>query len=609
MADPPPGLGGDRGHLDATGDREVVFCHRCEREWYRDEHGLICPDCEDDAVEIVSTPPSPHTLPEDTNPNAQVSAGNDPRPIIAPPITSDDLRALHNHHPWLNHGGDSDPEEDDIDDFMTTGSGGRTFRSSRTLHGDDARDARDAGAQAHPNDPSGVMGDFQRMFGTFMGPGFRGGQAGRAGADAPFGRREEDPFNFPFPPLGPNIAPRGAGINFTSGTTANGGTFTYQTFTYPPRNPTGQQQPEGQARGQQPDELATYEPPPNPPGDNARGVLIINIIGHPNAVGRLLNGLFGGMLGGQMGNADNQQRGQQGGVPQGFQGLQGFLQTLLNPANAVAGDAVYSQEALDRIISTLMEQHPTSNAPGPASQEAIDSLPKKKVDEKMLGAEGKAECSVCMDDVALGDEVVVLPCKHWFHEQCATAWLKEHNTCPICRTGISPTGEAVSAPPAEPIPNETSARGPDVEPTRRLHRMSLPGRSNSNRNESRLDAIRNVGARLDSTPESSSQSSSPRRIHVIGTTSSMSPPAQPPLPPQEEGITTQSVPGAFEASSRSPYQRRGSDMSDVQMSGQSGRRTSGSDRSRRSMNSEGSGESIGNGPRSWFRRLGGGGGR
>lgn len=106
------------------------------------------------------------------------------------------------------------------------------------------------------------------------------------------------------------------------------------------------------------------------------------------------------------------------------------------PANARSGDAVYTQEALDRIISNLMEQHPTSNAPGPASPDAISSLPKIHLSEKELGPEHKGECSVCMDDVAIGDEVVALPCTHWFHEACASAWLSEHNTCPICRKGI-----------------------------------------------------------------------------------------------------------------------------------------------------------------------------
>jgi hypothetical protein len=41
-------------HLDASGDREVVYCHQCNHEWYRDNHGLICPHCEGEATEIVS---------------------------------------------------------------------------------------------------------------------------------------------------------------------------------------------------------------------------------------------------------------------------------------------------------------------------------------------------------------------------------------------------------------------------------------------------------------------------------------------------------------------------------------------------------------------------
>lgn len=43
------------GHLDATGDREVVYCHACANEWYRDNHGLTCPRCQGDIIEIVSS--------------------------------------------------------------------------------------------------------------------------------------------------------------------------------------------------------------------------------------------------------------------------------------------------------------------------------------------------------------------------------------------------------------------------------------------------------------------------------------------------------------------------------------------------------------------------
>lgn len=117
--------------------------------------------------------------------------------------------------------------------------------------------------------------------------------------------------------------------------------------------------------------------------------------------------------------------------------LLGFFANFVNPATA-HGDVVYSQEALDRVISQMMEQYSGSNAPGPASENAIASLPRKKIELGMLDDEGKAECTICMDDVPVGTEVMSLPCGHWFHEQCGGAWLREHDTCPICRKGIMP---------------------------------------------------------------------------------------------------------------------------------------------------------------------------
>lgn len=111
-----------------------------------------------------------------------------------------------------------------------------------------------------------------------------------------------------------------------------------------------------------------------------------------------------------------------------------LLSTLLNPNRQ--GDAVYTQEELDRVISQLFEHNANGTAPPPASQNAIQSLPKKPVDQGMLDSDGKAECSICMDPVELGTEVTVLPCKHWFHYGCIEMWLNQHNTCPHCRRSI-----------------------------------------------------------------------------------------------------------------------------------------------------------------------------
>lgn len=124
--------------------------------------------------------------------------------------------------------------------------------------------------------------------------------------------------------------------------------------------------------------------------------------------------------------------------PLGMLGPFAMFAGLGDPANMQHGDAVFSQEALDRVISQLMEQTVLGSAPGPASNEAISSLPVRDITLEDLGQEGRAECSICMDDVVVGQQVSVLPCHHWFHGECVKAWLNEHDTCPHCRQSIMP---------------------------------------------------------------------------------------------------------------------------------------------------------------------------
>ena len=174
-------------------------------------------------------------------------------------------------------------------------------------------------------------------------------------------------------------------------------------------------------------------------------VLVIVVRGPADDARSLFTELMTNMGGpaGTPGQGDQQRPrgGEAGDSPfAGASPFQALLAALLNPGQAEHGDAVYTQEALDRVITRLMEEHQTSGAAPPAPSEAIDKLPLKKLDAKMLGEEGKATCPVCMEDVVLDEEVVELPCKHWFHEECGKTWLNNHNTCPICRKPI--TGDA-----------------------------------------------------------------------------------------------------------------------------------------------------------------------
>jgi len=80
----------------------------------------------------------------------------------------------------------------------------------------------------------------------------------------------------------------------------------------------------------------------------------------------------------------------------------------------------------------------SGSGPEPANESVIAALPKIKLGTSKLDGNGKGECGICMDDVAVGDEVTELPCKHWYHDTCIGTWLREHDTCPQCRRGIMP---------------------------------------------------------------------------------------------------------------------------------------------------------------------------
>ncbi|KAH7190821.1 hypothetical protein DER44DRAFT_903702 [Fusarium oxysporum] len=335
------------GHLDATAGREVVYCHACVAEWYRDENGLTCPECHGEITEIID----PANDPRDFDHHSSASASPE-------------------HHPY-----DSDPEEVDIDEHAQHGF---AFR----------RSVRDGPAHLHHHDPA-IAPTFERFFDMLNGFGPRAPGGNGSFPSSP-GEREQPPE--------PNFGPRIYRTIFTSGTF--GGTTSVTIVSGPIH--------------------ATRSGPAGPPGGETFQDFFQNIL-------RDIGPPPGHNQGGEEGA---------GGSPSGLaRSLQDTL-NLLNPANTMYGDALYSQEALDRIITGLMEANPQSNAAPPATEEALRNLERKPVDKQMLGSEGKAECTICIDEMKEGDMATFLPCNHWFHEECVTLWLKEHNTCPICRTSI-----------------------------------------------------------------------------------------------------------------------------------------------------------------------------
>jgi len=122
------------------------------------------------------------------------------------------------------------------------------------------------------------------------------------------------------------------------------------------------------------------------------------------------------------------------------------------------GDYAYTQEALDQIITQLMETNP--HRPVPATDEIIEKLPREVLEygSPLL----QKDCAVCKDQFNIDSEdaeeqiVVTLPCKHPYHQSCIMPWLKSSGTCPVCRYQLVPQ-PGQEAPPGSPPPASTSS--------------------------------------------------------------------------------------------------------------------------------------------------------
>jgi len=56
----------------------------------------------------------------------------------------------------------------------------------------------------------------------------------------------------------------------------------------------------------------------------------------------------------------------------------------------------------------------------------------------------KKKCTICLENYVNGDDSIALPCIHIFHANCIKIWLKENNSCPICKNEIKYENEEVN---------------------------------------------------------------------------------------------------------------------------------------------------------------------
>lgn len=57
----------------------------------------------------------------------------------------------------------------------------------------------------------------------------------------------------------------------------------------------------------------------------------------------------------------------------------------------------------------------------------------KKYRKQPIINQKQLQCSICLEEVQVGENKYMLHCKHQFHPECIFKWMKDSKKCPICR--------------------------------------------------------------------------------------------------------------------------------------------------------------------------------
>ena len=81
----------------------------------------------------------------------------------------------------------------------------------------------------------------------------------------------------------------------------------------------------------------------------------------------------------------------------------------------------------------------------------------QKTSSLALIVEDPTICQICQCDFEAGDHVKVLPCCHDFHVGCIDHWLKDNNSCVLCKAPVDKPAEAAAAAESSPPEKDDSS--------------------------------------------------------------------------------------------------------------------------------------------------------
>ncbi|OMO96798.1 Zinc finger, RING-type [Corchorus olitorius] len=107
-------------------------------------------------------------------------------------------------------------------------------------------------------------------------------------------------------------------------------------------------------------------------------------------------------------------------------------------ADNVPSSSSMSEEEINALPVHKYKVYAPQSGESSMQQASSSNSPQKKQDPNnavgsMKSSDDELTCSVCLEQVNVGETIRSLPCLHQFHASCIDPWLRQQGTCPVCK--------------------------------------------------------------------------------------------------------------------------------------------------------------------------------
>ena len=99
----------------------------------------------------------------------------------------------------------------------------------------------------------------------------------------------------------------------------------------------------------------------------------------------------------------------------------------------------YTTCMIFRACKCYRDNNSNSNSNSNSNTNNERLIPEKKIKkEVILYTEdfSDQECSICLEEFKINEELIKIDCNHYFHSQCINDWIKFNGSCPLCRLNL-----------------------------------------------------------------------------------------------------------------------------------------------------------------------------